>query len=466
MSSSELAEAGVLGLEDPFDLEDPEDISGSATCTEAPSGADVSDCRSQTNLLRELRKVHILDELIREENLKIHELRRCEETPSDEPSVHRPAVTSQLLEKNKEREAFREHLEREKREVEILEKSLHMESNVKHQSRAKRVVRCSIMESVVTEEDQALCDQLLSGVRNKSPCSQSAPQLEEDVCADGIQTERCPDGDEPHPAPRCQVDSVSNRSTWNSCCVAEEPADEVRPLPPTSMCNTDSDPSAGDENMCKPETKPDDGSFDPGGESPPRPQTPLFPVKEHDAGSLVNAALSSSSAQDPTVEQLSLVSLPNSDTVEHSLFLHPNVKEHSNNNNNHLVSETSYVSLEPSTEGATSVTPVQKELLLEEDEVQAFPLADECPRQSPPQLPPASGFDELDRDPSEELPSSQVMRTSSSRSPAFQVPLNVNVREVFVQRFFRASLLAGSVSLMSIARSTVTGTCEVPPGLF
>ncbi|KAK1889153.1 Actin-3 [Dissostichus eleginoides] len=175
MSSSELAEAGVLGLQDDLDPAESDQLSeptsaGSAGGAQASEDeglhTDTEVFHSRPDLLTELRKVHILDELIMEENMKIHKLRSCIESP--EESASKPSITNEA---NKEREAFRVQLEKEKREVEKLEKSLDNEQRVKkHRDGAKKVVKCSIMEKArsETKEDKALCDELLSGGCNGS----------------------------------------------------------------------------------------------------------------------------------------------------------------------------------------------------------------------------------------------------------------------------------------------------------
>ncbi|CAN9507602.1 unnamed protein product [Ophioblennius macclurei] len=112
MSSWELAEAGVVGLEDSFDPEVT--ASSDHHLLENPASAPAS---MRPDLLRELQKVHLLDRLIREESLEIHKLRCSDEALDDE-----------LLESkghaNVDGEAFREQLEKEKREVEKLEENL------------------------------------------------------------------------------------------------------------------------------------------------------------------------------------------------------------------------------------------------------------------------------------------------------------------------------------------------------
>ena len=104
MSASELAEAGVLGLDEVLRYPDcqtrdccptPTPSSGSESLPDncyrvedgSPSGFDLPGDRA--NLLPELRNLHILDELILEENLEIHKLRRQVETLEEEEEEER-----------------------------------------------------------------------------------------------------------------------------------------------------------------------------------------------------------------------------------------------------------------------------------------------------------------------------------------------------------------------------------------
>ncbi|KAM6992313.1 uncharacterized protein LKV04_008366 [Tautogolabrus adspersus] len=192
MSLSELAEAGVLGLDDYIDPAGPDNLSeprsaGTAGGTKAPeddadTGADAGTFHSRSDLLTELRQVQVLDELIMEENLKIQELRRYEEKPNEQS---KPLDLNGLLSVSKEREAFRLQVEKEKREVEKLEKSLDKESKIKkHKRRATKVIKCSIMEKARSEstEDRALCDDILSGNRSQRTASvRSDSQAQDDA---------------------------------------------------------------------------------------------------------------------------------------------------------------------------------------------------------------------------------------------------------------------------------------------
>lgn len=490
MSPSELAEAGVLGLEDCIDPVEPENLSESRStgsagetkackddghCTGNVTGADTAAFHSRPDLLTEFRKVHILDKLIIKENLKIHELR------SSEKELSGGRDTNELSTMSKEREAFRLQLEKEKREVERLEKSLVKECKVKkYKDRARKVVKCSIMGKARTEnkEDRALCDELLSGICNRLQNTHSAALVQHDSQAQD----------------KCKTESVKAELSIE---VAEEDTPQDLDQLPDSQCQelncSESEPSAFSRNalnsssdlkeevgihpvgciykkssaenasVSKPEvslageTRLDDGAFDSGGKShlPPEPKQRAVPLPvnndlaEHEmphSSEVMNSA-PSSAAQDPTLMQLDQ-QVNTFDTllenVSHNLVLNPNVKEHSNNNNNnHALLEKCKVSLHHSNlpemttkdEEGEPVTPVQTELHLTE-EMKTFSPADECPhQQSPLKLPPdlplefdPGGKDEQNEDLPNGVQSTEVMRVS----PGIQAQLNSKMREVSI----------------------------------
>ncbi|MGH0170312.1 UNVERIFIED_CONTAM: hypothetical protein FKN15_070049 [Acipenser sinensis] len=145
MSSSELVEAGVLGFEDDAGTSGSDQESGycptnSATARDIHSVTTIdfnktaaaslngsrafsSSC-SSSRLLQELKELHVIEEQILEENLKIHALQRFEE--ADRAAPEEQAVGS-LLNPSKERELFLRELEKERTEVERMEKSLARE---------------------------------------------------------------------------------------------------------------------------------------------------------------------------------------------------------------------------------------------------------------------------------------------------------------------------------------------------
>lgn len=165
MSSCELAESGVIGLENGLaslpseqDIDPP--IHESESEVRAPPlqlddcqslvDSDVEGAESSRNVLQlELQGLHDIEERILEENMKIHELRRHERV---EELVEKPQDGAQLHRSNADRERFLKELEKEKREVERMERSLHKEMEKdKHKvkkrlSRTRRVVTCSIID--------------------------------------------------------------------------------------------------------------------------------------------------------------------------------------------------------------------------------------------------------------------------------------------------------------------------------
>ncbi|KAM8826865.1 uncharacterized protein ACB058_020002 isoform 2-T2 [Synchiropus picturatus] len=179
MSSSDLADAGILGFEDVYEASSQ--MSEEAPTFERKSGGEMA-IPSRPDLLMELKKVHDLDEQIMEENFKLNKLRESEAIP-------KPGSSRRSSVRRKEREAFREQLEKEKREVEKLENSLA--SDHKAKSKASKVVKCSIMEKARTEclEDQALCGLLLSASKRSSTenvlqSQPEAPDVSQDPSAD------------------------------------------------------------------------------------------------------------------------------------------------------------------------------------------------------------------------------------------------------------------------------------------
>ncbi|XP_029902975.1 uncharacterized protein LOC115356102 isoform X2 [Myripristis murdjan] len=413
MSPSELAEAGVLGLEDCLIPAESEKLIELKT-PGSPSETKVSDDNgdysegvttassavpcSRPDLLTELRQVNILDELIMEENLKIHELRRCEENPNKEPPGNSSSEAIGPSSTSKERQVFRLQLEKEKREVERMEKSLKKELGrerkiKKHGSTTRKVVKCSIMEKATNETmgDRALCDKLLSGSRSRSQSSQHLTStildqfLTQDTCKTknayielGLDTAK--DTIPPDLGP--PVDSLCQDDTDAKCNLKDLNGSGVKPT--VTPQNSTSEPkdfseevgiqpqefvpekeldgqSGKDDTTCKPEAsltpemRPDDGAFDPGGKSlfppVPKPRTVSLPVSDnlaqhetlHSTES-VNTGVPSVS-QDPDLVQLDPPDAPpkprerKNKTPADSLSL--DVKEHStnNNNNNHHLDE-------------------------------------------------------------------------------------------------------------------------------
>nr|XP_029533018.1 uncharacterized protein LOC115139598 [Oncorhynchus nerka] len=189
MSSSDLKAAGVLGLDDSLDSADTDNHS-ECRSSEAASETEASECSMSHNgrpmengptglrppqtkrgqFLKELKGLHVLDELIMEEKLKIHKLRQAENESLDE----KPPQSTGSRSTCKERQAFLFELEREKREMERMEMNLAKEMTKRCQltkriSRTKKVVKCSIMDrtsKLTNLEVGALCDDLISDHRS------------------------------------------------------------------------------------------------------------------------------------------------------------------------------------------------------------------------------------------------------------------------------------------------------------
>uniref|UniRef100_A0A3B1JQL8 Si:ch211-241j12.3 n=2 Tax=Astyanax mexicanus TaxID=7994 RepID=A0A3B1JQL8_ASTMX len=170
MSSSELAEAGVIGLEDdptsPLRFNCRDSVSSSRPNSEAISPAEQLLQPDRSRVLQELEDLQVLEERIMEENMKIQELRLSEKTPES-------------------RRKFLEELEREKKEVEEMERSLRRETKKKREGKPKKrsqrgpkVVKCSIMEMTMAlqsfEDEDAVCDEaLLMNCRRETQESKS-----------------------------------------------------------------------------------------------------------------------------------------------------------------------------------------------------------------------------------------------------------------------------------------------------
>lgn len=450
MSSSELTEAGVLGLEDSLDLS-----AGSVSEAKA-SEADTVATYSRPELLKELKKIHVLDELIIEENLKIHELRSTQENPNDKLSGSKTLDTKELSNVSKERETFRLQIEKEKREVEKLEKSLDKDGAKKTvKDRTRKVVKCSIMEKAraENEEDQALCDELLSNSSDRSQrtCSASLDQKEAGK-TENIPEERGPNVVKkatPHnDVHQCQDLTGSETSLINGTLDLKEPSVEVGVEPLGCICEQELDRFGGNATKCKPgasltpEMRPDDGAFDPGGKSilhlvPKQRKSSLslnnLPENETPHSTeLLDPGLSSV-AQHLGFVQLELQnkaldSLPEnvSPAESHNFVLNPNVKEHSNNNNNnhpekHRGSMNHLSEMSSKDKEDTSVAPA------------CSPRTDEDPHhQLAPQLAPDLHleFDPGGRHKPDGVQSVDAMRVSGPGSPGIQAQLNGNMREV------------------------------------
>ncbi|KAM9314899.1 LOW QUALITY PROTEIN: uncharacterized protein KZ484_024613 [Pholidichthys leucotaenia] len=307
MSSSELGEAGVLSLEDcsgPSESDSHNELALDELASEAKASGldefyteaveepDGGSFNSRPELLEELKKVQRLDELILEENLKIHKLKHSNKSPQNELMGSYPLDTNgESI--SMEREVFRLQLEKEKREVEILEKNLDKELNHKEDSdKSIEAVPCSTMEK--SRKDK------------------------EGLWFEGTATEQ-------------GCTSRDDLDGWGAI---------------TGICKP--------ELSVTPEVKPDDGAFDPGGKSRlppiPKPRRVSLPMNNYlklesphstevqePAPSLVGQAteFAQLKMQDKAPEALSENVPPD---IGHCLVLSPHVKEQTNNNNNHTLS--------------------------------------------------------------------------------------------------------------------------------
>lgn len=461
MSSSELAAAGILALDDHLDHVETD------TCTDSRSSAPPSETKASVDvehhtntptsvaaaafqgrqdLLEELRKVHDLDELIIEENLKIHELRCSREKPNEELPAGQTKDTTKSSSMNREREAFRLQLEKERIELDNLEKSLHKDKIKKNKDKLRKVVKCSIMEKArcEIEEDRALCDGLLSTKCDKleRTTSHVPPQdtcEAEDVPAtvgpDVAELVKPQDSDGQHASQsedHCsEEESADNETTVIGTCDLKEYPEEIQSQ--GYICVRESDRPPDNATICKPEasltpeTRPDDGAFDPGGKahSPPVPEPKTAPPmngelteQESPHSSDISDELLDSACGDLTL------------TIRHK----ENMTEqwhNNNNNNNRLLPEQGtacFANVCETTckdEGdATVLQPV--------DESPASP-GDECAQQpEASQLPPGqpvscAGRAVQGEDLSDGL---QAMRLSGSRLSG--IPAQVCMRQVTI----------------------------------
>ncbi|XP_066543868.1 uncharacterized protein LOC136711397 isoform X2 [Amia ocellicauda] len=221
MSSSELVEAGVLGIEDCPADEIPEHIPPGSLITKckntelAHAGAAkhlvgnrvISKSCSGPSFLEELKELHIIEDQIFEENLKIHELRCSEEA---EQCIERQCSKGGSCGLSMERETFLLALDKKKREVERMEKSLHQEraqrSELKNRLGRGPRTACSNLKvkSDRNVEPSAPCDPVLQNQTEAELCQEkklkSVPQSEaagmhSSVLVESTTTLRCSNQD-------------------------------------------------------------------------------------------------------------------------------------------------------------------------------------------------------------------------------------------------------------------------------
>lgn len=481
MSSSDLAEAGVLGLEDyllPSECDSLSELRSAANSAESHTSA----APSRPDLLAELKKVQALDELITEENRKIHKFRQ-EEEKAKPPDLDRTP-------KSGEREPFRIQLEKEKREVEKLEKSLEQEHKVKKQKDgAKRVVRCSIMGKARNEnkDDQALWNELLSGSFHGSQRTRS-PSLDcrDSQVGDFPKTEHVEAGSVPDGAKEAAPEVLLHGSqTQDQQCEAETsisdgtssdmkaPPDDLEGMQPEGLIYGENTAMAKPEASLTPEMKPDDGAFDPGGQQHllppvPKPRTVLLPLDNRlevvesscstDNGAPQPAELQipvvSSVPEDPASvppdrEEATLDVQPENvpgPAVDQSLVIDANVKNLSSNNNNNNqppqeevslpLNHSSEMSSEDDEDTIVAAPFLERADLhpAEQNRTWSGVSDDENPSRavSPdqPLKPDPRGRDESYEDWEHGVTSSEVVRISDSKSAGIQAQLTVDVRQV------------------------------------
>ncbi|XP_013120046.1 uncharacterized protein LOC100698705 isoform X1 [Oreochromis niloticus] len=360
MSSCKLAEAGVLCFDDCLDSAESDGFidlvsAGSARETkaaanglysEAPVVSEVSD--SRPDLLLELRKVHILDGLIMEENLQINKFRCSKEKLNTELLESKP--TNVLLTSRNEREASHLQLEKEKREVEELERSIEKEFKAKqNEDIDEKFKKCSITERPRKEhDDRALCDLFPNG-SGRSVTS---------LATDGSENTRVTE----------IIQDVSD---------LKEPSEEAG----VQSQYIDGNELARSASLCSPEAslipemRVDDGTFDPGGKSllPPvtKPRKSLLLVNEGHAELETPHSAEVSldrghyfvdegqlHLQDKVLEELPENVPPD---TSHSLVSSPNVTQHEDDN--HVPPENCWASLQCSSEIMTKNEKMSTSLL-------------------------------------------------------------------------------------------------------
>lgn len=357
ISFRELVDAGVLGLEDyllPAESDSVWETKSAASENEMKASdgcynqtipeTELQVFHSGSDLLSDLRQVHMLDEMIVEEKLKICSFRHTEKADEELPRSN--IKDSSSLSVRNEREAFRLQLEKEKREVDNLEKSL--ENEFKLESRedgSKKVIRCSVMERSKTEEkgDEAHSYKDLSGTSNGScitdatllVCSDSEPECKtenhEEVLDPQIATEKALIHLIHRPASKadhfeCQTSLLS----WS----------DLKPVQLPECMFSENPPKP--EASLTPEQRPDDGAFDPGGQRSvppvPKPRTVLLvddkPSEDETLHSRQMPIPSLSSVTDNLVSETAALELPESPDTGHNMVPTTNVTEHQNNNNN------------------------------------------------------------------------------------------------------------------------------------
>ncbi|XP_067098168.1 uncharacterized protein [Osmerus mordax] len=379
MSSRDLVEAGVLGLEDGLTVEGTESLSESASFEVTRGPVDSDDCPTEAGgvasgcrevLLKELRELHVLDELIMEENVKIHKLRRHEEERLDK----KPAVSMGPRRTSKERQMFQLELQREKKEVERLEMSLDNGTTRcklrKQLSRTRKVVKCSVMErtsKLEYLEDSALCEELISG--RKRPCNtQLLTKMPPNANASNTDAVSFSESVTKQPVLQDSVSPLDSPGIYTNLSIydslghvavssLQQPVLASRQTTPDSREEVGIQPQGYDdgkrdsrfretveshkpEDSSKPEPKPDYSAFDPGGSSdnPPVPKPRRTQPPVHDA-STEPVHLMDQGPEPPGTQMLDTPPMPKERKTKPPApcdvhILNADVNEHTNNNNN------------------------------------------------------------------------------------------------------------------------------------
>lgn len=264
MSPRDLAESGVIGLDDVLRSElaslDSETLKTSESDSDTPGLANESPSTSERpvqldtrcpEVLRELRDLQVLEEQIKEEQLKLEAL-RCTETErlqSEEQTLGHVTTRSSC----RERRMFLAQLEKEKLEVEMMERSLSREMEKagkvrKRSSKSRKVVKCSVMERNSKLKD--LDGELLRNCRlqQQSPGSvHHDPQHTDVEKPDShfiLNTEECSSAAPPNPA--------EDDASLTDVSVTPEPLSSTsRSVPTTSLSEIEiGGPAAPDSVPC------------------------------------------------------------------------------------------------------------------------------------------------------------------------------------------------------------------------
>lgn len=442
--SHEHTEAGVLSFEDCLqpggsDLLCEGVSAESMRESEAYSNSEDDFCFEEQfdirlDLVNEMKNIHVLDQLIIEENLKIHELRWSKGGSNDQPSES-TLLTPHLSVTNAEKEPFWLQLEREKREVERLEKSL--DEVPECEDRAPESGK-----SFVMEESKGSWSSTLSVSEFLSEVSGIECNAAMHPCAKNVIKEKTSQSQGHYVGESdCELSFCDTRDS--SFCDLKESSVVVQ-LPTVSGKELN---ESSLKNKLNSKMMPHDGEFDPGGKPIPllvsEPETSSLPGNSH---SVEQETAPTSKASEPALSLLTQLDLKPEAlgvlleglAIDGSKdFLNPNVKEHINNNNNNLLVNGNGESFSEKTNVDKEDSPmVPVGLLHTEAELQAVPQVD--PRQ-PLEFDPG-GTQDLNEDFPDEIRSSDLMRISDRVADRLQTHLweeNTEVLDfMFFYRFF------------------------------